>query len=175
MPGFVPYSIFLSLSYSYIFRIVSGGMLYASILITIGLLPQAAEAAVACNETHNPCEVLLWKGSECQGGFCTNPLQGGCLRALLGSEEYEEHHSDTNDALRRRLLSRPRVCNSEDGPDVIERGLCVKNEAEYPEVRIYSQVGLNTVALSLNTVALSLIAFILRTGSLGLCYHGLCR
>ena len=105
----------------------SGGMLYASILITIGLLPQAVEAAVACNETHNPCEVLLWKGSKCLDGFCTNPFQGGCLRAILDNEEYDGKYSSDGDAnnalsmqaLRRRLLSRPRVCNSEDGPDAL--------------------------------------------------------
>ena len=125
-------------------------MLYASfVLVAISsrFLPQA-EAAVACNATHNPCEDLLWKGSQCRDGFCTNPFRGGCLRAMLGSDEYggmyssedaSTAESETLQALRRRLLSRPRVCNSEDAPDVLAQGLCVESDNEYTETRIYSQ------------------------------------
>mmetsp|Transcript_34240 Transcript_34240/g.102525 ORF Transcript_34240/g.102525 Transcript_34240/m.102525 type:complete len:928 (-) Transcript_34240:190-2973(-) len=114
-------------------------------IMIIPLSPRA-EGAVACNETHNPCEDLLWKGSRCRDGFCTNPFQGGCLRAILDSEEYNGKYSsddtgtmESMKSLRRRLLSRPRVCNSEDGSDVVEQGLCVESENEYTEVRIYSQ------------------------------------
>eukprot|EP00581_Thalassiosira_minuscula_P019956 CAMPEP_0183713740 /NCGR_PEP_ID=MMETSP0737-20130205/8494_1 /TAXON_ID=385413 /ORGANISM="Thalassiosira miniscula, Strain CCMP1093" /LENGTH=971 /DNA_ID=CAMNT_0025942567 /DNA_START=126 /DNA_END=3041 /DNA_ORIENTATION=+ len=106
-----------------------------------------AEAQVACNDTHihDPCEELLWKGSHCRDGFCTNPFQAGCLRSMFESEEYEKKYGVIDDvdasfrALRRRLLSTPRVCNSEDGPEAVKQGLCVESEGDYPEVRIYSQ------------------------------------
>ncbi len=93
-------------------------MLCAPFLILIAIssrfLPQA-EAAVACNATNNPCEDLLWKGSRCPDGFCTNPFRGGCLRAMLGSDGYAGMYS------------------SDDTAE------SVKNDNEYTETRIYSQ------------------------------------
>ena len=119
---------------------------FTLILIAASSVPQAT-AAVTCNETHNPCEELLWKGSQCRDGFCTNPFQGGCLRAVLDTEEYKEKFSNLDDSittrsmqsLRQRVLNKPRVCNSEDEPNVAEQGLCVVSENEYPEVRLYGQ------------------------------------
>ena len=39
-------------------------------------------------------------------------------------------------ALRRRVLNKPRVCNSDDTEDDVDRGVCVVGENDYPEVRI---------------------------------------
>jgi hypothetical protein len=114
--------------------------------------PQAVQAAVSCNKTHNPCADLLWAGSECITGFCTNPFQGGCLRALLDSPEYKEKFNEeaTEElrAVRRRVLSKPRVCNSEDAESDVDRGVCTPNENEYPEVRIYAQNWEGSIVLS---------------------------
>ena len=137
----------------------------SSIIIAIAILSSTTSfAAVPCNDTHNPCEELLYKGSECKNGYCTNPFLGGCLRPLLESEEYAhddhgvDHHdddhgvthedADRHDALRRRLLFTRRVCNSEDAPDVRARGLCVDNSNEYSEIRISSQNWESAFALS---------------------------
>ena len=126
----------------------------SSIQVVIGLIFSSvspSEAVVPCNVTHNLCEELLWNSSQCRDGFCTNPFQGGCLRSLLASKDYAEKYGNEDGgdesnspspslaALRRRLLAAPRVCNSEDGSAEVERGICVENVNEYPEVRLYSQ------------------------------------
>ena len=70
---------------------------------------------------------------------------------MLASKDYAEKYGNEDGgdesnspspslaALRRRLLAAPRVCNSEDGSAEVERGICVENVNEYPEVRLYSQ------------------------------------
>ena len=106
------------------------------------LFPRAIEAAISCNSTFNPCADLLWEGSQCIDGYCSNPFQGGCLRSLLGSEKYADRYADADEAvqaLRRRVLSKPRVCNSGDSLDKVEKGLCSLSDNEYMEIRMYMQ------------------------------------
>mmetsp|Transcript_4200 Transcript_4200/g.8100 ORF Transcript_4200/g.8100 Transcript_4200/m.8100 type:complete len:257 (+) Transcript_4200:121-891(+) len=128
-------------------------MLCAStIFLSIISFSLPAHAVVPCNDT-GTCEELLWKGSNCRDGFCTNPFERGCLKAMLESDVYSQKYSrqsadDSNinsgDELdmqtwRRRLLSAPRTCNSEDGPQAAEQGLCSENVNDYAEVRLSSQ------------------------------------
>lgn len=112
------------------------------------------DGAIACNETYNPCEELLYKGSECRDGFCSNPFEKGCLNTLLNEEFGDE---ELLPSLARRLRQQIRVCNSEDPPEA--RGIiCIDHQslatsatgysngldnsnifADYTEIRIMSQ------------------------------------
>lgn len=108
-----------------------------SILVTLVIiLLSTAYAAVTCNSTHNPCEELIYKGSKCKDGFCTNPFQSGCLNSII--ESSDSRSSEIEEVLRRYLLSSPRTCNSDDSPDAAERGIC-KERSEYTEVRLWAQ------------------------------------
>ena len=113
------------------------------ILAALHSLPRAIQAALSCNKTHNPCSDLLYEGSQCIDGYCSNPFQGGCLQAFMKSPQYEtkygEAASEELQALRKRILSKPRVCNSDDGEDVMKKGLCIPSESDYEEVRVYGQ------------------------------------
>lgn len=53
--------------------------------------------------------------------------------------KYGEAASEEFQALRKRILSKPRVCNSDDGEDVMKKGLCIPSESDYEEVRVYGQ------------------------------------
>lgn len=79
-------------------------------------------AEVAC-ETDDICIEKLRLGSQCVGGYCTNPFVSGCLRQHLGEEKYPN----------------VRVCNSDDPSHFEEEGLC-SNEPlhylDYMEIRI---------------------------------------
>jgi len=120
-----------------------------TIFLSIISFSLPAHGIVPCNDA-GTCEELLWKGSNCQDGFCTNPFERGCLRAMLGndgfSQKYSRQSADDSsvdeldmEAWRRRLLSAPRTCNSEDGPQAAEQGLCSENVNDYAEVRLSSQ------------------------------------
>ena len=109
-------------------------------LLLLASTSPKVNAAVPCNSTHNPCEELLWKGSQCKHGYCTNPFQGGCLTSLLREEEYAEKYGSGSSAstLRHRALSLQRVCNSEDSK---LSPFCQPNaDSGYSEVRIFPQV-----------------------------------
>ena len=102
----------------------------------------AVEAAITCNATFNPCPDLLWEGSQCIDGFCSNPFEGGCLKPLLGSQEYADRYADADEvvqALRRRVLNKPRVCNSGDSVEAVDGGLCALTDNDYMEIRMYTQ------------------------------------
>ena len=91
------------------------------------LTVSVVDAAVPCNSTHNQCEELLWKGSLCRDGYCTNPFQGGCLKAMLQSDDYasdteKDEKNNKVELLRKRALATLRTCNSEDPPDAVEKG-----------------------------------------------------
>jgi hypothetical protein len=108
-------------------------------------LISTSSAAIPCNDTHNPCEDRLWKGSKCIDGVCSNPFQAGCINAILKPDVYKNSGNIDNhiilsqvEALYRRVQSTPRACNSEDSRDAIEEGLCV-NSIGFEEVRIFSQ------------------------------------
>ncbi|CAB9518445.1 Gamma-aminobutyric acid (GABA) B receptor [Seminavis robusta] len=110
------------------------------------LLLRPTEAAIACNASYNPCELLLYSGSQCRNGFCTNPFESGCLTTLLREEFKANNNTDALlPSLARRLSRDKRVCNSDDPPDA--RGIvCVDHTQEhfglwndYMEVRILSQ------------------------------------
>lgn len=75
--------------------------LIISLLSTAGIL-RSTGAAVPCNATHNFCDEILWKGSMCLGGYCTNPFQGGCLKQMLQLHYGDELLHDGRDYLRRR-------------------------------------------------------------------------
>lgn len=45
-------------------------------------------------------------------------------------------------------MSRLRICNSEDGPDVAEQGLCIANQNDYNKVRVYSHNWESAIAIS---------------------------
>lgn len=84
------------------------------------LLPGAALAGVACNET-SACELALRPGSKCGAdGFCTNPFAGGCLSRMLGGTK-----------------KKPRTCNSDDDGASPNNGKdCAPSPLDYEEVRI---------------------------------------
>ena len=69
---------------------------------------------------------------------------------MLSSQDYVEKYSQDDELsmLLRRLLSKPRVCNSEDGSDVIEMGFCKPAENDYPEVRTYAENWEESIMLS---------------------------
>ena len=120
-----------------------------SIILLCLALSTPSHAAVPCNSTHNPCELLLWKGSQCKRGFCTNPFQGGCLKSILKGEEYARKYSTSpeNSLLRQRVLRVQRVCNSEDGD--IDLSHCQANtNGGYQEVRIFPQNWESAIATS---------------------------
>lgn len=57
-----------------------------------------------------------------------------------GTDDNDNNDMDIRvEAIRRRLISVPRTCNSEDGPQAIEQGICSKNANDYSEVRVWSQ------------------------------------
>jgi len=114
------------------------------------------DAAIACNETYNPCEELLWKGSQCRNGVCSNPFEKGCLYTLLNTEDLNQtvvqvdQIKERMSALLGRLKSQVRVCNSDDPlPESAVQGLCIDHKqleeresglySEYREIRILSQ------------------------------------
>jgi hypothetical protein len=120
-------------------------------LASLYAFPPSAQAAVSCNATHNPCAGLLYEGSHCIDGFCTNPFASDCLKALLTSDEYKEQYGGSASsqelrALRNCILCKPCVCNSQD--DDKEQPShqpshknCIPSEQDYQyqEVRIYEQ------------------------------------
>lgn len=95
--------------------------------------------AITCNET-SLCEDRYWKGSTCIDGICSNPFQAGCLKAMLESDVYKDNNiiQSQVEALRRRVQSTARACNSEDSTDAMERGLCI-NSVAYEEIRLFAQ------------------------------------
>jgi hypothetical protein len=126
-------------------------LLFLLLLLLVQQSPSHAQ--IACNATYNPCEELLFKGSECRDGFCSNPFEKGCLNTLLqeefgvaGGDDQPVDPQTLLPSLARRLRNEIRVCNSEDTPDAIARGICVDHTTiehklfdEYVEVRILSQ------------------------------------
>lgn len=78
--------------------------------------------AVQCT-TDDDCISGIGPASFCRigRGTCSNPFESGCLyRKLPGWDK-------------------KRVCNSEDPPDAVERGLCRKSLFDYMELRIFSE------------------------------------
>lgn len=68
----------------------------------------------------------------------------------MDSPEYQEKYGDKEAeelrAVRRRVLSKHRVCNSED--EDVDSGVCLPSENAYPEVRIYAQNWEGSIVLS---------------------------
>ena len=109
----------------------SPALLLVATTLLAPLTVSVVDAAVPCNSTHIQCEEFLWKGSLCRDGYCTNPFQGGCLKAMLQSDDYvSDTEKDKNldeknnkvELLRKRALATLRACNSEDPPDAVEKG-----------------------------------------------------
>ena len=126
------------------------------LLLTL-LSPLVVKAQVACeNHNHAYCEKLLYKGSQCRDGFCSNPFEKGCLHTLFNNEDLDETFFQDH-PLAQRLRSETlglRACNSDDVlPDARDAGICTDYEgtsaashqqignmySEYKEVRIMSQ------------------------------------
>ena len=117
--------------------VVPAGVLF--LLLTTTLLAPRSDATVACNETYNQCERLLWKGSECRNGVCSNPFEKGCLHTLLNTQQdllldddkggntfvMSRETRERLSSLIRRLKSHVRVCNSDDPPDAAQQGICI--------------------------------------------------
>lgn len=95
-----------------------------AILLLLCIFPTAIDAGVECTETAE-CEVIFRLGSECINGECSNPFyKEGCLKKLVPGWD------------------KIRICNSEDGPDAIEQGICRGPNLglEYPEIRILVRI-----------------------------------
>jgi hypothetical protein len=103
-------------------------LLTALVFTTKVVVP--VDAKLACLSTAD-CEDRLRVGSECVGGFCSNPFVEGCLKTMVGSENDDE---DKLPELAKGGLD-GRVCNSDD-----EAGLtfCLDNEFDYFEIRVHN-------------------------------------
>jgi hypothetical protein len=99
------------------------GLLRASGIVLLLTILDTTEAAVSCN-TSQTCNELLYAGSECFEGFCTNPFtKGGCLANRVPG------------------WKKIRVCNSEDPPNASSLGYCHDPYPglEYMEIRLAGQ------------------------------------
>lgn len=122
-------------------------LLLLHVAASLAVLGYTADAAIACNSTHNPCEELLFPGSECRNGVCSNPFEKGCLQAMANANPQDYEQKKLASLLASRLQIR--VCNSDDPPDAAARGLCLDRSqssdqrdelyARYQELRILSQ------------------------------------
>ncbi|CAB9499317.1 expressed unknown protein [Seminavis robusta] len=123
-----------------------------ALLLILVILARRSESSVLCNETYNPCEELLWKGSECRQGVCSNPFEKGCLVGMASTLQDEEKKEMLYSFLNKYNPSQIRVCSSDDPPTASAQGLCVNHStsstdrrqqdelyADYKEVRILSQ------------------------------------
>ena len=141
-------------------RLISRSLLMLLVLRALSL----AEAKVACTR-NTECEELLFTGSECRNGFCSNPFEKGCLNALLKAADNEQTLFSTSNstesegegirekisAIEKRLKNMIRVCNSEDPPGAAETGICTDYSqrdnkrkgpslySDYNEIRIMNQ------------------------------------
>ena len=135
------------------FHVFSSNLLQGSVLLRLAVVvlqTNHCNAQIACNTSYNPCELLLYSGSECRNGFCSNPFEKGCLTTVLHEDFGDEISVGGKEALlpslARRIRNQIRVCNSEDPPDAVTRGACVDHTTlehslfdAYTEVRILSQ------------------------------------
>ena len=127
----------------------------AKLLLGALMLPRfLTSASISCDPgDHDMCERLLFRGSECRNGQCSNPFEKGCLQAVLNHGDYLGSSAALSRVAKRLkegagdgLL---RACNSEDPmPEAVEQGLCVDYEGDlsigniytdYVEVRLLSQ------------------------------------
>lgn len=95
-----------------------------SLCLGVGTILDPVRAKVACTET-STCESALRPGSVCADGYCTNPFARGCLNNFMGMDPDS-----------REKYPKIRTCNSDDGPDAPERGLCAASPLDYEEVRL---------------------------------------
>ncbi|CAB9496241.1 Metabotropic glutamate receptor-like protein [Seminavis robusta] len=107
------------------------------------------------------CGSLLYPGSKCVNGFCSNPFEQGCLYTLLNSPEQVlnayglKSQSNQFSALLKKIRSQKRICNSQDPPDAEKNGVCANYTNHpnysflvdaYTEVRIHGQNWASSVA-----------------------------
>ena len=66
-------------------------------------------ADIACNSTSDCHRILIAPGvSICENGFCTNPFEQGCLKAMGGK------YGKKNITRIKHLFDNVRICNSDD-------------------------------------------------------------
>jgi len=91
------------------------------VLVTFSYTAFGAVVDLDC-DSDEQCMGRFGSESFCtERGTCSNPFQGGCLRARLPD------------------WKRKRTCGSQDPKDAVDRGLCLPSPLNYTEIRIESQ------------------------------------
>ena len=88
--------------------------------------PSADINSYRCQDSLD-CDRLVGWGSTCTRGICSNPFAQGCFHRILAQQQQEGSE-----------IYPMRVCNSQDPPDAVERGLCRSPDINYPEVRLFA-------------------------------------
>lgn len=128
-------------------------LIVAKLLLSTIMLPLLLTGASISCDDHDTCERLLFRGSECRSGQCSNPFERGCLQAVLNHEDYLGSSAALSRVAKRLAEEGSdgllRACNSEDRmPQAVEQGVCMDYEgdlsigniyADYTEVRLLSQ------------------------------------
>jgi len=87
--------------------------------------PRRIEAALSCTDS-TECMALYHPNSRCVKNSCSNPFSSGCLSNM----------NTTTAAQNDVHFESVRVCNSDDPPHALEKGLCRLSKFNYTELRI---------------------------------------